>query len=88
MKLVLCLECQDVFKLAVGRTRSCTCGKCSGRYLEDRYHAEISGESAIPIGFNNKSLVAALRKQPNEGMGQRFEAFVIPKECATILVKE
>ena len=88
MKLVLCLTCQDVFKLAVGRTRSCMCGNCSGRYLDDKYRAEISGESAIPIGFNNRSLATALRDQPSEGMGRRFEAFVIPKECATIQVKE
>ena len=44
----------------------------------------VIGGIAIPIGFNNSSLYRALINQPDEGMGERFEAFIIPKTCDTI----
>ena len=84
MKLLLCRACSDVFKLWVGKTRTCHCGKVSGAYLDDDdLHAWYSGESAVPLGFQNISLVAAIRDQPAAGNGQTFRAFVIPKTCPT-----
>ena len=83
MKLVLCTECHDVYKLAQGETRSCACGKTSGRYLNST-DAEYSGETAVPMGFGNTSLVKAFQNQPESGDGKRFTAFVIPKECPTM----
>jgi hypothetical protein len=38
----------------------------------------------IPLGFNSYTLVDAVGGQPERGMGRRFEAFVIPKECPTM----
>lgn len=38
----------------------------------------------MPLGISNPSFVDALKKQPEEGMGCRFEAFVIPKKCPTL----
>jgi hypothetical protein len=85
MKLIFCPECQDVVKL-LDRPRRCDCGQSWGSYMEDGLHAEIAGK-AIPIGFNNSTLAQALKVRPASGMGARFEAFVIPKDCPTILEK-
>ncbi len=83
MKLIICVECSDVVKLDTD-FRSCNCGKSGGMYLEDGLNARIHGEHAIPIGFNNHTLRHALVNRPERGMGSRFEAFVIPKQCDTI----
>lgn len=83
MKLLLCKSCQDVIKLTY-TSRTCECGKAGGRYLND-LDAEYFGSSAVPIGFANGSLVDAVFKQPEKGMGQTFTAFVIPKECPTFV---
>ena len=61
--------------------RTCRCGESSGQYT-DRLNAWYSGES-IPIGFANRSIELALQNQPESGQGERFEAFVIPKQCDT-----
>jgi len=81
MKLLLCTSCQDVFKLQL-ELRTCRCGAASGRYL-DGLHAEYSGDSAIPIGFDNPSLTHAIRNRPAAGIGVEFVAFVIPRICKT-----
>ena len=47
MKLIVCTECWDVFKLDF-EIRNCKCGKCSGRYLDDGVHSEYRGETAVP----------------------------------------
>jgi hypothetical protein len=82
MKLLLCSECQDVIRLQTERVRLCKCGKVSGVYLND-LDAIYAGDTAIPLGFANSTLVTALRNQPEEGMGYDFKAFIIPKECPT-----
>lgn len=82
MKLLFCTSCQDVIKLHEGVTRSCLCGKVSGKYL-NMLDAVYSGETAVPMGFANNSLLLALRNQPMVGLGETFKAFVIPKECDT-----
>lgn len=60
----------------------CQCGKSWGRYVGD-VDAEIGG-AAIPIGFANRSLVSAVHGRPASGPGERFDAFVIAKDCPTI----
>jgi hypothetical protein len=82
MKLIFCLKCNDVVLLAKV-PRHCKCKKSGGKYHADGLQAEYWGE-AIPIGFKNSSLVEAVCNQPESGMGERFEAFVIPKECPTM----
>jgi hypothetical protein len=81
MKLVLCTDCQDIIRL-VKETRTCMCGRVSGYYVDD-LHAEYTGDSAIPLGFNNRSLVRAVVERPKTGMGRDFIAFVIAEECET-----
>lgn len=88
MKLILCPDCKDVIKLRTEETRYCYCGNSWGKYLDDPY-AEIGGQ-AIPIGLGSSSLAFALKNRPEEdtGYGERFEAFVIPKNCKTIFEKD
>ena len=80
MKLFICLECQDVVRL-IDKKRKCQCGKCWGMY-EDEIFATYHGP-AVPLGFNNTSLVWAINNQPVSGKGKMFEAFVIPEKCST-----
>ena len=81
MKLIICTACYDVVCLRHKR-RACECGKSYGLYV-DNINAEIGGY-AVPLGFNNTSLVRALASRPYAGDGKRFEAFVIPKVCRSI----
>lgn len=82
MKLIYCPKCQDVRKLDFAVT-VCSCGASKGWYADDALNAVIQGQ-AIPIGFDNPTLVAALRNQPEDGVGEVFIAFVIPKNCPTV----
>lgn len=82
MKLILCLECQDVRKLLSDGVE-CQCGKSGGRYLAGGLHAETFGP-CVPIGFNNSALASAIRNRPRKGVGVGFGAFVIPEQCLTI----
>jgi len=86
MKLIFCKSCYDVKKLSTEMTY-CNCKKSYGRYV-DNLNAQIN-EYAIPLGFNNTSLVYAIKNQPEDDWGQEFEAFVIQKNCPTIkIIKE
>lgn len=84
MKLIYCPNCHDVVRLELNH-RQCKCGKAYGHYLKDGLNGVISSK-AIPLGFNNFSLIPALENRPASGMGEKFEAFVIPVECPTIRV--
>lgn len=81
MKLIYCPHCSDVVRLIELR-RYCDCSRSYGNYV-DRLQAEIGG-LAIPIGISNPSFKEALDKRPAEGLGESFEAFVIPVKCDTI----
>ena len=85
MKLIFCKHCWDVVKLH-SEVRFCRCEKCWGKYEKDGLNAIISKE-AIPVGINNFDFAQAVLNQPEFGMGERFEAFVIPKICPTIKVE-
>lgn len=81
MKLLWCPKCKDVFNLVGDRWKMCSCGQARGRYI-DNVNAVYSG--GMPLGFNNYSFNPAINGQPQRGLGRRFEAFVIPKECPTM----
>jgi len=83
MKLLLCRRCQDVFKLQTTQ-RECGCGGTWGRYDADGLNAVYDDGFGVPIGFHNGSLATAVKNQPLEGRGLRFDAFVISKECPTM----
>jgi len=82
MKLIFCPHCEDIRKLQRETTR-CTCGRSYGHYCKDWLHACYGGE-AVPLGFDNTSFSEALRQRPLAGLGKRFEAFVIPRQCPTL----
>jgi len=84
MKLLLCRECGDIFNLSY-ETKSCRCGKTSGKYINN-LDAKYSG--GIPLGFANSSLTEAMRNQPQDGQGKVFTAFVIPQQCPTMVKYE
>ncbi len=76
MKLILCLKCDDVFKLS--RTlKSCECGNVQGRRLEDDLHVEIN-MAAIPIGMANITVVrgALAYQRGNKDVDSRIDAWV------------
>jgi len=83
MKLIFCPHCEDVVKLRTESSRTCWCGKSGGMYRKDGDNAIIAG-AAIPLGFGNTTFGLALRQRPADGMGSRFEAFVIPHRCPSI----
>lgn len=80
MKLIFCPECHDVVKLARD-WRNCECRASGGQYKNDL--DAVYTAPAIPLGFANSTLVKAIENQPDEGKGECFEAFVIPKSCPT-----
>lgn len=86
MKLLYCNQCADLFNLSRD-PRTCECGASSGAYESDGWHAWVTGP-VTPLGFENGSFDAALLNQPGSGEGKRFDAFVIPKECETVKIRE
>ena len=99
MKLLLCVECSDVFSLKTSGMTTCICGQTSGQYL-DNLNAEVSGvkDKFLVLGFDNSSLVEAIRTQlllgdnqekmiygPKEvTKGRDFRAFIIPDSSTTV----
>ena len=84
MKLLYCQECTDIVRLRVNQIRSCQCGKCSGEYV-DKKLVRVS-ENAILIGFDNPSLKKALKHIPDDGQGEQFVAFIIPRKCDCVVI--
>lgn len=83
MKLLWCSACHDLLRIYPGDWRRCQCGKSAGRYGADGIEGLFIGE-AIPLGIVNDSLTAALRNRPDSGKGERFTAFVIPREAPRV----
>lgn len=83
MKLILCKNCHDVFRLHQDKERFCKCGKCSGKYTDDLNAWYKGGEFVVPLGIANSSLARAVRNRPKEGLGEKFSALVIPEICNT-----
>jgi len=84
MKLVMCLECEDVVRLFPETPRWCQCKAVGGVYV-DGVNAKVWGERAYVIGFLNSSLARAIKHRPDRAdQGERFEAFVIPRESESI----
>jgi len=85
MKLIYCPNCHDVVKMAdslSARPNTCDCGQSWGEYTDNGLNA-VYGGLAVPLGFDNFTLMRALRHRPQSGDGARFTAFVIPHECDT-----
>jgi hypothetical protein len=83
MKLLYCGKCNDIFNLDINKIKKCSCGNAGGKYM-DKINAIYWGEKTYSIGFVNQTFVKAMIYQPNQGMGSKFEAFVIPVNCPTM----
>lgn len=91
MKLLICLECGDIFNLTF-KEKTCGCGETSGKYI-DSLNAEIKG-NCQPIGFSNKKFKMAYQLQKYEDAAQEnkpiccdgvpFDAFFIPEAATSI----
>lgn len=81
MKLIFCPDCHDIVRLLLVR-RECVCGKSWGKYV-NFLDAEIGG-NAIPIGFSNESFMEAVNNRPENGLGEIFTSFIIPRQCDTV----
>lgn len=91
MKLIICLECMDVFNLTKD-TKTCGCGESSGKYIDD-LNAEIKG-NCKGIGFANSKFQNAYHMQKMEDEAQKgkpsccegveFTAFFIPETASSI----
>ncbi len=80
--MIVCPKCSDVVALREGKKRTCECGQSWGQYT-DNLNALIGG-IAIPLGFDNRSFLSALKKRPEYGEGRIFQAFIIPVRCPTV----
>ncbi len=58
MKLIWCPACCDLFQLSFD-LRSCSCGRCKGRYTTSR-QAEVNGEG-LSVGIANGDFDSAQR---------------------------
>lgn len=86
MKLLLCLDCDDIFNLGY-ELKTCSCGTTKGKYTDER-NAIYCGVNAIPLGIANDSFAKAIRNQQETfPLGERFTAFVIPKNCETFVME-
>lgn len=98
MKLLLCLECQDVIKLH-DTSRYCICGKSGGYTDSMGFVAKYHGPAMI-LGLGNSTLAEAIRetntdvefdrKRPmihGNPLGHEFDAWVVPPSSKAIIKK-
>ena len=85
LKLSYCTECHDVVSLSPSCiSRTCACGLCNGRYV-DQCQAEYTGP-AVPIGIGNSSLIIAVSEWVSGGHDNMdLCAFTIPRDCETFV---
>ena len=85
MKLILCPKCQDILKVGLDQDHAafCRCRLSWGYYAGDLI--AYYGGKAVPLGFDNSSLAKSIQTQPADGLGRRFDAFVIPRKCDTFI---
>lgn len=84
MKLLLCIKCDDIFKLDYS-VRTCKCGYTQGYLESDGLNAVVTEDATI-LGFNIHSLAWAVKQQHNPLVGTRFDAFIISPQASTITV--
>ena len=82
MKMIYCPHCDDIRKLH-SKPVLCECRRSWGHYIDD-LNAVYGGE-AVPLGLANSTFNNALKNRPDNGLGERFCAFVIPVSCPTFI---
>ena len=59
MKLLFCLECQDIVRLSPER-RSCRCGRAWGQYLED-HRTTVQTRNSLSLALAGPDFDRAIR---------------------------
>ena len=59
MKLLFCLECQDLVRLSTER-RTCRCGRAWGQYLED-HRTTVQTRNSLSLGLAGPDFDRALQ---------------------------
>lgn len=62
MKILKCNKCKDMIALRMWN-KSCKCGECKGKFVEDGRTISISGDCTV-LGFPNDAFFEI--KEPNE----------------------
>lgn len=81
MKLLYCLDCNDVVRL-IDIDRKCECGSSGGKYT-DESAAVIYGH-AVPFGIMNNEFLSAALEGTENWPGAWFRGFVIPSNSENI----
>lgn len=66
MKLLYCLDCQDVLKIINELQRTCKCGACTGILAADELTATVTGPCQV-LGVGSRSVALAAIKQTQIG---------------------
>lgn len=78
MKLLLCMNCQDIVRL-MPELRFCKCGRVCGMYEADEHHAVTNGVG-IDMAIANPSLVNAINCIKMGETKAVFSAWLRPSE--------
>ena len=73
MKLLFCEKCEDLFKLDIGKLRTCSCGRVKGKYVNNS-EAVVNGKG-YSIAIGNGALLGAahhLNKLDTKGTRNYF----------------
>jgi hypothetical protein len=88
-KLITCPKCNDIVNLSQHYVRSCFCGECGGRYLDDNITAVVNKE-AIVVGIDNNGFnIAKQMAVGNKECPNRLDFFFtgwIPTKPGEVIV--
>ncbi|MCK5019539.1 MAG: hypothetical protein KAS32_20940 [Candidatus Peribacteraceae bacterium] len=83
MKLLHCLNCNDMFNLSAEHVKMCTCKQTIGKYISD--NNIIYSGPAVVLGIGNGSFFEAIKNRPDYGecednmRGDVIHAFILAK---------
>lgn len=86
MKAIFCQHCRDIVAVRDDIRRPCDCGKSWGRLLSNGT-IEISLD-AVCIGIPDAEFQRALNNRPDSGRGTIFPTFLMPRQCASVIVTQ
>ncbi len=81
----MCGRCRDIVRLH-HESKSCECGKSSGRYLDS--NQAVYSDDAIPIGMHNFDLQYVLRYWPINARTRDIRAWTFAKDAPTYTYEE
>ena len=84
MKLLFCVDCQDVRKLNKSKTH-CNCRRSWGQYEADGHKAVVGGK-ALVMAIENSQLQEALTRKLDAParQGQKLDLYILGAHCSTV----